>query len=377
LRKTISFEIKKYKLMKRIIILPILSVCILFAACKDDKNNEKPKAERSFPVLQLTERDTVLHIPYVADIQANKNVEVHSRTEGILEKIYITEGQHVKKGQLLFKINDSELQIELSKATASYNSAAADAKVAAVEVDRVQTLVDKKIITQTELDLAKAKYKAALARADVALAEKDAVAKRISYTSIHSPFTGVVDRIPFKEGSLVTPNALLTTLSDIHSVYAYFNISENEYLQLAENEANDFQLDDIKLMLPNGTTYPYSGKLSSAESEIDENTGNIAYKVKFDNPDGILRHGASGKILITRTIPKAVMIPQKAVFEIQDKNFVFVLGKDSVVSQKGIEVLQRLADSYVVGQGLSPSDKVVLEGIQSLREGQKIVPRNL
>lgn len=363
--------------MNQRIILPILSVCLLFTACKNDKNDKGKKEDRSFPIQQLAERDTVLHIPYVADIQANKNVEVHSRTEGIIDKIYITEGQHVHKGQLLFKINDSELQIELSKATAFYNSAMADARVAAVEAERVQTLVDKKIITQTELDLAKAKHKAVLAKADVALAEKNAVAKRISYTSIHSPFTGVVDRIPLKEGSLVAPNSLLTTLSDIHSVYAYFNISENEYLQLAENDTDDFRLNDIRLMLPNGASYPYHGKLSSAESEIDENTGNIAYKVKFDNPDGILRHGASGKIFITRAIPKAILIPQKAVFEIQDKNYVFVMGKDSVVTQKGIEVLQRLADSYVVGEGLSANDRVVLEGIQSLRAGQKIVPGSL
>lgn len=352
--------------------LPLLA---LLPSCKNEKSNAKESDDRSFPVYAIQQRDTVLDIPYVVDIQANKNVEVHSRTEGLLEKIYIKEGQHVSQGQVLFKINDSELQIELSKARATYNSAQADARVAQVEVERVQTLVDKKVITKTELDLAKAKYNAALAKADVALAEKSAVQKRISYTQIRSPFTGIVDRIPLKEGSLVAPNSLLTTLSDIHSVYAYFNISENEYLQLAEDTAAAYQLNEIKLVLPNGTSYPYSGKLSNAESEVDMNTGNIAYKVQFNNPQGILRHGSSGKIFITRSIPKAIMVPQKAVFEIQDKNYVFVLDKDNVAKQKGIKVAQRLADNYVVLSGLATGDRIVLEGIQSIRDGQKIKPK--
>lgn len=348
----------------------------VLAACNTPKEKTEENEVKTLPVYIVATRDTVVDIPYVADIQANRNVEVHSRTEGLLERIYIKEGQHVHKGQLLFKINDSELQIELSKASAAYNSAKADAKVAQVEAERVQTLVDKNVITKTELDLARAKHNAAIAKAEVALSEKNAVSRRISYTSIHSPFTGVVDRIPLKEGSLVAPNSLLTTLSDIHSIYAYFNISENEYLQLAGNESHDYNLNSIKLVLPNGDSYPFPGKLSSAESEIDENTGNIAYKVQFDNPKGILRHGASGKILITRSFPKAIMIPQKAVFEIQDKNYVFLVNNEGVVKMTGVEVSQRIADNYLVLSGLKESDRIVLEGIQSIRDGQKIKAKN-
>ncbi len=358
--------------MNRKTILIAWALMPVLAACNNSKENTKENEVKTLPVYVVTSRDTVVDVPYVADIQANRNVEVHSRTEGLLEKIYIKEGQHVNKGQLLFKINDSELQIELSKATAAYNSAKADAKVAQVEAERVQTLVDKKVITKTELDLAQAKYNAALAKAEVALSEKNAVSRRISYTSIHSPFTGVVDRLPLKEGSLVAPNSLLTTLSDLHTIYAYFNISENEYLQLADDATHDYNLEAIKLVLPNGNAYPFPGKLSSAESEIDENTGNIAYKVQFENPQGILRHGASGKILITRSFPKAIMIPQKAVFEIQDKNYVFLVNNEGVVKMTGVAISQRIADNYLVLSGLKASDRIVLEGIQSIRDGQKI-----
>lgn len=361
--------------MKSNHILMAVLLCSALSSCSNNNKSNAKEEERSVPVYAVQERDTVVEVPYVADIQANRNVEVYSRTTGILDRIYIKEGEQVKQGQLLFKINDAELQIELSKAKAAYNSAAADAKVAKVEAERVRTLVDKKVITQTELDLANAKYHAALAKAEVALAEKNAVQKQISYTEIRSPFSGVVDRIPLKEGSLVTPSSLLTTLSDLHTVYAYFNISENEYLQLAMQENNEFRLDDIKLQLPNGQDYPHRGKLSSAESEVDMNTGNIAYKVQYPNPRGILRHGSSGKIIISRSQPKAIMIPQKAVFEIQDKNYVFLVDNDNIVRQKGVELSYRLADYYVVTEGLKEGDRIVLEGIQTLREGQKISPR--
>lgn len=358
--------------MNRKSILIAWALMPVLIACNNPKDKPKENEIKTLPVYVVSSRDTVVDVPYVADIQANRNVEVHSRTEGLLEKIYIREGQQVNKGQLLFKINDSELQIELSKATAAYNSAKADAKVAQVEAERVQTLVDKKVITKTELDLAQAKYNAALAKAEVALSEKNAVSRRISYTSIHSPFAGVIDRLPLKEGSLVAPNSLLTTLSDLHTIYAYFNISENEYLLLEGADGHDYNLDAVKLVLPNGNTFPFPGKLSSAESEIDENTGNIAYKVQFENPQGILRHGASGKILITRSFPKAIMIPQKSVFEIQDKNYVFLVNNEGVVKMTGVEVSQRIADNYLVLSGLKEGDRIVLEGIQSIRDGQKI-----
>ncbi|MCH5684182.1 efflux RND transporter periplasmic adaptor subunit [Niabella sp. W65] len=283
---------------------------------QEKANKDQNKA---YPVMTITKRDTTLSIPYVADIQAGKNVEIHSRIDGILKKIYIKEGQHVKKGQLLFKINDSELRIELNKAAAAYKSAVADARVAQVEVERVQTLVAKGIIAKTELDLVTAKYKALLAKADVALADKNAVNQRIQYTSVTAPFDGIVDRIPLKEGSLVTTSSFLTTLSDISTVYAYFNISENEFFQLQNGVNSNNDILAIHLVLPDGSQYPQQGELQSAESEIDENTGNIAYKAKFINPTGRLRHGASGKLLITRPLQDVISYPRKPYLKFRIK----------------------------------------------------------
>ncbi|SDB99092.1 efflux RND transporter periplasmic adaptor subunit [Niabella drilacis] len=358
-------------------IVQFIFIVIFIAACKGNSQQHNPATTRGkeYPVLSVTPRDTLLSIPYVAHLQAGRNIEIHSRTEGLLDKIYIKEGQQVRKGQLLFKMNDSELRIELNKAAAAYKSAVADAKVAQVETERVQVLVDKKVITKTELDLVTAKYRALLAKADVALADKNAVQQRISYTNITAPFDGIVDRIPLKEGSLITTASLLTTISDISTVFAYFNISENEYFQTLLNGNNAQQITSISLVLPDGTSYPHNGVLESAESEIDERTGNIAYKARFGNPEKMLRHGASGKLLITRPLQNVILLPQKTVFEIQDKNYVFVVDQGNIARMKHIRVDQRLADYYVVSGGLSANDRIVYEGIQTIREGDRISPK--
>lgn len=359
-------------------IFAIIAISSIFlASCQaNTQENSTPPGSKEYPVLTVSERDTTLSIPYVANIQAGKNVEIHSRIDGLLNKIHIKEGQHVRKGQLLFKINDSELRIELNKAVAAYKSAVADAKVAQVEVERVQMLVDKQVITKTELDLVTAKYRALMAKADVALADKNAVQQRISYTNVTAPFDGIVDRIPLKEGSLVTSSSLLTTISDIGSVFAYFYISENEFFQTQNNKADTQNIKSINLVLPDGSTHPHEGQLEFAESEIDE-SGNIAYKARFANPGNTLRHGASGKLLITRPLHGVILIPQKTVFEIQDKNYVFVVGKDNVARMKPVQISQRLADYYVVTGGLSAQDQVVFEGIQTIREGDKIIPKKV
>ncbi|ANH80303.1 hypothetical protein A8C56_04310 [Niabella ginsenosidivorans] len=350
-------------------------ISVIVAACQGNSRENGGHGNKEYPILTVHPRDTLLAIPYVANIQAGRNIEIHPRVDGLLNKIYIKEGQYVRKGQLLFKINDSELQIALNKAMAAYKSAMADAKVAQLEVDRVQTLVNKNVITKPELDLVTAKYKALLAKADVALADKNAVQQQISYTKVTAPFDGVVDRIPFKEGSLITTSSLLTTISDISTVFAYFNISENEYFQTQHKGSHALPAASVSLILPDGTHYPYKGSLEAAESEIDENTGNIAYKARFSNPEKMLRHGASGKLLITRPLQNVILLPQKTVFEIQDKNYVFIVDKNNIARMKSIQVNQRLASYYVVTGGLHENDRIVYEGIQTIREGEKIIPK--
>jgi len=348
---------------------------IFIYACSDSNASRQTEASlKTYPIVPVIEKDTFFHLQYVADIQARKNVEILSRIPGILEHIHVDEGQMVRKGQLLFTINDDELQIALTKAEAVINNAKADARVAEVERQRVQHLVDKKIVSRTELDLAEAKLNALKAQLEEAVSEKAAVQKRISYTRVHAPFDGIVDRLPLKEGSYLSENSCLTTLSDTRSMLAYFNVSEADYLRLKLGDKQKLDEAAVQLILADGTPYPLKGIIEAKGSEIDENTGAIVFRADFPNPDRLLKHGASGTVLISRQSSTVLMVPQKSVLEIQDKNYVFILDQDNKVHMRHFQPSGRIKDYYIVKSGLSPRDRIVYEGIHSITNGEKIRP---
>jgi len=349
--------------------LSILSLFVLVSC--GDKAKKKVNNIKTVPVYKVTLKDTIVSNRFVADVHAKNNVEIHVRIPGLLEKVYVSEGQKVKKGQLLFKISDVELQIQLLKAQAVYKSAMADLRIATVERQQAQTLFNKKVIADNELELAKAKYEAAAAKVAHAVAEKKAINQQINFTTIRAPFDGTVDRIPFKEGSLVENGSLLTTVSQLDDVYAYFSIPENIYFQMmAEKTINT--KGDIKLVLPNGVVYNQKGELKTADGDIDRQTGSIQYKAKFHNPQGFIKHGTSGKLIISEPKTDAIIIPQKAVFSIQDKQFVFLVDKEGIIKMTNITIGSTLDDVYILNKGLKNNDLIVQEGIQSLRDGDKI-----
>lgn len=338
------------------------------------KNDEKKTQDKEVPVLQIVEKDTIVSNTFVTDIQAKKNIEVRSRMTGFMQQIFVNEGQAVKRGQLLFKINDAEYQMELSKINANVRQAEADIRIASIEVSQLQSLYNKKYVASNELDLAKAKLESAKAKKAYVMAERDAIVQKIGFTRITAPFDGVIDTIPFKEGSLIEDGALLTTLSQLDQVYAYFSIPEKLYFELtSEDKLHNHQ--KIELTLPNGQNYDYNGTLKTAESEIDRATGSIRYKVVFPNPDRLIKHGTSGKLIISEGQPNSILIPQKSTFSIQDKTYVFVVDKANKIKQQNIEVGSTLRDSYLVESGLKPNDIIVLEGTQSLRDGDVIKTR--
>jgi membrane fusion protein (multidrug efflux system) len=359
--------------MNKIFVLA-LPLSLLYACASKNGDQQTDNTNKTFPVSSIIAKDTSFNKRYVADIQAHKNVEIHARIQSLIEHIYVDEGQFVKKGQLLFRLNDDELQIALSRANALLNSALADAKVAEIELERVRLLVQKKIISSSELDLANAKWNAYKAKIEEARSENAAVAKRLSFTQIASPFDGVIDRLPLKVGSLVSDGSLLTTISDIQSMLVYFNISEAEYFRLMQMKTDSTKPSMVSLILADGTMYPHPGKIMAAESEIDESTGAIAFRADFPNPERLLKHGASGTLLIRQPSNKVLMVPQKAVLEIQDKNFVYLLCKDNTVKMKSFETNQRIDGFYIIEDGLTAKDKIVTEGIQSLTDGMKIIP---
>lgn len=357
--------------------LSIISAGILAACSANSQAADETKAEQELPVIRIIAKDTVLHHEYVADIQAVQNVELRARVPGFLEKVLVDEGQEVKKGQLLFKISDDEYKEELAKAQANLQSALAEAKGVKLEIDRLRLLVEKNIVSKTEIDVAQAKLEAANSRIRAARSSAQNASIRLSYTSIKAPFDGIIDRIPHRMGSLIEQGTLLTTASNINSIFVYFNVSENEYLQYIKTKEDNpnRNSNSVKLVLADGTPYLHEGKIETVESEFKSGTGSIAFRARFPNPDKLLKHGATGNIVLSNAVEGAVLVPQKAVFELQDKNYVFLLDSLNQVSMRSFVPRTRFSSFYIVESGLKPGDRIVLEGIQSVEPGTQIKPK--
>lgn len=353
-----------------------LAFLFLFASflssCSSSTNKEDGSEE--FPVTRIIRKDTTLFKEYVSDIHAFRNVEIRARVQGYLDQIYVDEGQTVKKGQLLFRINDEEYQAALAQANANLHSAKAEAAAIQLEMERVKILVDKKVVSETELRLAKAKYDAANARIEEAQSAASNAAIRLSHTNIRSPFDGMIDRIPFKIGSLINEGSLLTTVSDTHLMYAYFKVSENEYLGFKNNKGDELKGDEVKLELSDGTDHRYTGYIETMEGQFDATTGTIAFRARFPNNDLLLKHGSSGKVRLASDLKNALLVPQKATFEIQDKTYVYVVDANQIVRMKSFVPKMRFAHFYIVQSGLSEGDNIIYEGIQNVQEGTRVKP---
>ncbi|GAA4800203.1 efflux RND transporter periplasmic adaptor subunit [Olivibacter ginsenosidimutans] len=301
--------------------------------------------------------DTSITKEYVAQIRSVKNIEVRALEKGYLQQIYVDEGQFVKAGQLLFKIMPKMYENELLKAQA-------EAKTATIELQNTEALANKNVVSKNELAMAQAKL-------DQANAEVATAKFHLSATAVRAPFDGTIDRIPLKIGSLVDEGELLTHLSDNSQMFAYFNVSEPEYLDYQTNIKGRGN-PKVSLLLANGQLLPYKGDVETVESEFDSETGNIAFRARFPNPEKLLRNGETGKIQMTVPLNNVLIIPQKATYEIQDKVYVFVVDKAGVVKSRNISISNEMPDLYVVGSGLSEGDKILLDGVQKVKDDDKI-----
>jgi membrane fusion protein (multidrug efflux system) len=326
-----------------------------FSACHS-KPEQKSEAGK-YPVTTPLVRDTSFIKEYVAEIQSLQNIEIRAKVKGYIESIHVDEGQHVNAGQILFTIRPKEYEAELLKAKASL-------KTAELEMQNVKKLTEKNIVSQTELDVAEAKLEEA--KAEEGLAEL-----YVSYTMVKAPFNGTIDRLKFKVGSLIDEGTLLTTLSDNKEVYAYFNLSETEYLDY-QTKTKVKGGNGVYLILANNQLHPYPGIVEAVAGEFDKNTGSIAFRAKFPNPDLLLKHGETGKVQLKTDLKNALIIPQKSTFEVQDRIYVYVVDKNNVVQARKISIKQKIQNLYVIESGLSESDTFLLEGIQSVKEDEKI-----
>lgn len=350
-----------------------LAACLTITSCTPknevDKKVEAPKAD-THQVVKPIVKDAPYSSEYVAEIQSVKYVEVRSKVKGYIEKIYVDEGQRVKAGQPLFTLNFLDFEKEVQKANAAYKSATADLKVAEVELTNVKILVAKNIVSKAELDVLKAKADALKADVEEALVHKEQAVLQMSFAHIKAPYNGVINRIPNKVGSLIAEGDMLTAISDDHEVFAYFNLSEIDYLNTLAAKEKDIKI--VSLKLANHTLYGHPGKIEMIESEFDHATGNIALRARFPNPDGILKHGANGKVVVDKPLKNSLLVPQKSTFEIQDKLYVFVVKPDGVLVQRNIIPKMRFPDFYAVESGLTKDDKILFEGVENVKDGSKI-----
>lgn len=348
----------------------ILGITLISMACNSQASTNTDEELETFQVFTPLVKDTSYFNYYVADIAAINNVEIRSRVKGYLEKIHIDEGQRVAKGQLLFSISNQEYREELLKAKANYASAVAELKAKELEMNNAEMLFEKDVISQTEVEMAKARLEAARSQVAVTRSQEASANLNLAFTEIRAPFSGVVNRIQYKIGSLIDESTLMTTLSDDAEVFAYFNVSEREYLNFIRRKVKNEE--EVSLILANGEEHKTKGNIETIEGEFDNVTGSISFRARFQNPGNILRHGATGKIKLVRSLENVMIIPQKSTFELQDKLFVYVVTKDNEVEMRQITTGIRLPQLFTVTEGLDTSDRVVFEGVQLLRAGQKI-----
>jgi membrane fusion protein, multidrug efflux system len=341
--------------MRQILILAGLCSVLFFTGCKH-KTEEKEEATR-FLVTSALKKDTLATRDYVCQIHAIQHIELRALEKGYLQKIYVDEGQFVKQGQMMFQIMPMIYQAELQ-------SAQAEADFADIEYQNTKSLADSNIVSKNELALAKAKLDKA--KAQLALAQT-----HLQFTEIKAPFDGIMDHFHVRLGSLVDEGDLLTTLSDNSEMWVYFNVPEAEYLNYKTNVTEE-NLLKVNLLMANNQMFEYSGEVKTIEADFNNETGNIAFRATFPNPKGLLRHGETGNIRMGIPVKDAIIIPQKATYEILEKKYVFVVDKNDVVHSREIRIASEMPDLYIIKEGLKANERILLEGIRKVKDGDKI-----
>ncbi|WP_286971265.1 efflux RND transporter periplasmic adaptor subunit [Flavobacterium sp. UBA4854] len=367
--------------------LSILAASLIIASCgKNDKSAQAGGAPqiKEYKTVTLQLKSATLNSDFPASIQGQQNIEIRPRVEGYIDKIFVDEGAVVKAGQPLFKISAPEYEQQVRTATASIKSAQAEVSTAKLAVNKVKPLVEKGIISKYDLESAQYTYESALASLAQANAALVNAKVNLGYTTVTSPVNGVVGSIPFRLGSLVSSNTAepLTTVSSIGNVYAYFAMNEKVLLNFTKDAGGSLNqkiksMPDVSLLLSDGSTYDQKGKIETVNGLINTETGTVNFRARFPNPKGIIRSGSSTTVQIPNYVKDAIIIPQSATFELQDKMFAVVVGKDKKTTNANITVLDNSAGNYyVVTSGLKAGDEIVLEGVASLKEGTEIKPNN-
>jgi membrane fusion protein (multidrug efflux system) len=341
--------------MKRVLI-PV-SFCVLLFCGSCGSHKEEKEKETKFMVTSPLKKDTVITRDYVCQIRSIQHIELRALEKGYLQKIFVDEGKFVKKGQLMFQIMPMIYEAEMQKAQA-------EADFAQIEYLNTKALADSNVVSKNELAMAKAKF-------DKAKAELSLAKVHLGFTQIKAPFSGIMDRFQVRLGSLLNEGDLLTSLADNSEMWVYFNVPEAEYLNYKASAKNDDMLK-VQLLMANQHMFKHMGVVKTIEADFHNETGTIAFRATFPNPNGLLRHGETGNVRVTVPVKDKLIIPQKATFEVLDKKYVYVVDKDNQVKSRYISIAAELPDLYLIDGGLEANDKILLEGLRIVKEDEKI-----
>lgn len=337
--------------------LLFISLCAIVCMASCHSKKEEKEEEIKFLVTSPLKKDTAITRLYVCQIRSIQHIELRALEKGYLEKIYVDEGQYVKQGTLMFQIMPLIYNAELQKSQAEKD-------FAEIEYQNTKQLSDKNVVSPNELALAKAKLEKA--KAELSLAQA-----HLNFAQIKAPFSGFMDHFQVRLGSLVNEGDLLTTLSDNSDMWVYFNVPESEYLNYKANSTQE-NLIKVNLMMANNQLFGYPGVVKAIEADFNNETGTIAFRATFPNPNALLRHGETGNILMSIPLKNSIIIPQKATYEVLEKKYVFVVDKNNIVHSKEITIASEMPDLYIVKAGLSETDRIMVEGIRKVKDGDKI-----
>ena len=367
-------------------LIVLISSIILLQNCTKaaEGTNAAPPAPE-LPVYTVTTSPATIYQEFPTALEGKNNVEIRSQVDGYLDKIYVEEGAYVRAGQPLFKIDSRAYGEQMNMANANLQVANANIQKAKVEVDRLEPLVSAKVVSEVQLRTAKANYAAAVAAASQAKASVGGAKINVGFTTITAPVSGYIGRIPYKKGSLIsrTDANPLTLLSDISEIYAYFSLSELDFIGFQKKYPGATLNEKLKnmpmvdLVIADNSTYPEKGKMSIVDGQFDKTTGAISVRAVFPNANGALRTGNTGRVRMPQLFANTLAIPQESTFEIQDKTYVYIVGKDKKVTSKPITISGKTDSYYFISEGLVAGEKIVYTGIGALKDGVTIQPKNI
>ena len=357
-------------------------VCVAIGLTACGKKTPPPPPPPEVLVIEVKQQDTPIYNEYVGQLDASVNATIQSRVQGYLVSQNYKEGQMVKKDDVLFEIDRRPFEAALAQAKAAFLQADASAKQAEMNAQRATELFQRKVSSEQERDNAIQSAAAARAQAEAQRAAVEQAQLNLDYTTIRAPVDGIAGLVKVQVGDLISAGTVLTTVTKVDPMKAYFTVSEQRFSEYSRRYSDPEELSKhekelrFELILADGTVYPHTGELFAKDNQVDVRTGSLRIAALFPNPGNILRPGQFARIRVLSEVKKdALVVPQRAVSELQGTNQVAIVGPDNKVHLQPVKMGRRVDHDWIVEEGLRAGDKIIVEGIQKAREGGLVNPK--